>query len=243
MVAIADLVASSQSSKFQVFPQLIIGNRIVFNACGFPLRLQREEGDGAWCPAGLLEPEDVQFLQIDLHKLFFITLVGTQGRHARATGKEFARAYRIDYSRNGERWISWRDRQGRKVSVGGAEPAWKAALCKARPPHPAWCAVLHPGSAGAACSASVLRLPCVIQQRCVIPDVGSTGISSGQGWKLLLGLSHTQLVWVFMAPSNGMLRSSNPTVWRCHTRCIISLLLSADGQDSQLIHLELVVFF
>lgn len=101
-----------------MFPQLILGNLIPFNECDFPLRLQREEGDGAWCPAGLLEPEDVQFLQIDLHKLFFITLVGTQGRHARATGKEFARAYRIDYSRNGERWISWRSRQGGRVSPG-----------------------------------------------------------------------------------------------------------------------------
>lgn len=79
------------------------------------LRLQREEGDGAWCPAGLLQPEDVQFLQIDLHQLYFITLVGTQGRHAQATGKEFARAYRIDYSRNGERWLSWKDRQNRQV--------------------------------------------------------------------------------------------------------------------------------
>jgi len=95
------------------------------DVCGFPLRLQREEGDGAWCPAGLLQPEDVQFLQIDLHKLFFITLIGTQGRHARATGKEFARAYRIDYSRNGERWISWKGRQGRKVSVVGSE-LWSA---------------------------------------------------------------------------------------------------------------------
>lgn len=99
----------------------ILGSDFFFNVCGFPLRLQREEGDGAWCPAGLLQPEDVQFLQIDLHKLFFITLIGTQGRHARATGKEFARAYRIDYSRNGERWISWKDRQGRKVSVVGTE--------------------------------------------------------------------------------------------------------------------------
>ncbi|KAL7980913.1 hypothetical protein Chor_002067 [Crotalus horridus] len=75
----------------------------------------REEGDGAWCPAGLLQPEDVQFLQIDLHKLYFITLVGTQGRHARATGKEFARAYRINYSRNGEQWITWKDRQNRQL--------------------------------------------------------------------------------------------------------------------------------
>ncbi|XP_051492448.1 discoidin domain-containing receptor 2-like isoform X1 [Apus apus] len=96
-------------------------------------RLQREEGDGAWCPAGLLEPKDVQFLQIDLHKLFFITLIGTQGRHARATGKEYARAYRIDYSRNGERWISWKDRQGRKVIQGNID-TYDVVLKDLRPP-------------------------------------------------------------------------------------------------------------
>ncbi|XP_075762058.1 discoidin domain-containing receptor 2-like isoform X2 [Pelodiscus sinensis] len=96
-------------------------------------RLQREEGDGAWCPAGLLQPEDVQFLQIDLHKLFFITLIGTQGRHARATGKEFARAYRIDYSRNGERWISWKDRQGRQVIQGNTD-TYDVVLKDLRPP-------------------------------------------------------------------------------------------------------------
>ncbi|KAM6296888.1 discoidin domain-containing receptor 2-like [Aegotheles albertisi] len=96
-------------------------------------RLQREEGDGAWCPAGFLQPKDVQFLQIDLHKLFFITLIGTQGRHARATGKEFARAYRIDYSRNGERWISWKDRQGRKVIQGNID-AYDVVLKDLRPP-------------------------------------------------------------------------------------------------------------
>ncbi|XP_025969558.1 discoidin domain-containing receptor 2-like [Dromaius novaehollandiae] len=96
-------------------------------------RLQREEGDGAWCPAGLLQPEDVQFLQIDLHKLFFITLIGTQGRHARATGKEFARAYRIDYSRNGERWVSWKDRQGRQVIQGNID-TYDVVLKDLRPP-------------------------------------------------------------------------------------------------------------
>ncbi|KAH0615492.1 hypothetical protein JD844_004796 [Phrynosoma platyrhinos] len=96
-------------------------------------RLLREEGDGAWCPAGLLQPEDVQFLQIDLHKLYFITLVGTQGRHARATGKEFARAYRIDYSRNGERWLSWKDRQNRQVIQGNID-TYDVVLKDLRPP-------------------------------------------------------------------------------------------------------------
>ncbi|KAF7237269.1 Discoidin domain-containing receptor 2 [Varanus komodoensis] len=96
-------------------------------------RLLREEGDGAWCPAGLLQPEDVQFLQIDLHKLYFITLVGTQGRHARATGKEFARAYRIDYSRNGERWLSWKDRQNGQVIQGNVD-TYDVVLKDLRPP-------------------------------------------------------------------------------------------------------------
>ncbi|KAG8447380.1 hypothetical protein GDO86_014739 [Hymenochirus boettgeri] len=96
-------------------------------------RLQREEGDGAWCLAGLLQPEDVQFLQIDLHELHFITLIGTQGRHARATGKEFARYYRIDYSRDGERWLSWKDHQGQQVMKGNVDE-YEVVLTDLRPP-------------------------------------------------------------------------------------------------------------
>ncbi|XP_075690978.1 discoidin domain-containing receptor 2-like [Rhinoderma darwinii] len=96
-------------------------------------RLQREEGDGAWCPAGLLQPEDVQYLQIHLHKLFFITLIGTQGRHARATGKEFAKSYRVDYSRNGERWLSWKDHQGQQVIRGNVDE-YEVVLTDLRPP-------------------------------------------------------------------------------------------------------------
>lgn len=48
-----------------------------------PSRLDSEEGDGAWCPEIPVEPDDLkEFLQIDLHTLHFITLVGTPGRHA-----------------------------------------------------------------------------------------------------------------------------------------------------------------
>ncbi|KAG2456044.1 discoidin domain-containing receptor 2 isoform X1 [Polypterus senegalus] len=85
-------------------------------------RLNRDEGDGAWCPAGLLQPSDVQFLQIDLGALYFVTLVGTQGRDARGNGNEFARIYRMDYSRDGERWMSWKDRSGKKVIQGNENP-------------------------------------------------------------------------------------------------------------------------
>jgi len=79
-------------------------------------RLDSEDGDGAWCPEIPVEPDDLkEFLQIDLRGLHFITLVGTQGRHAGGHGNEFAPMYKINYSRDGTRWISWRNRHGRQV--------------------------------------------------------------------------------------------------------------------------------
>uniref|UniRef100_A0A8C7EYA3 receptor protein-tyrosine kinase n=1 Tax=Oncorhynchus kisutch TaxID=8019 RepID=A0A8C7EYA3_ONCKI len=78
-------------------------------------RLNREEGDGAWCPAGLLQPSDTQYLQIDLGQLTFLTVVGTQGRYARNSGKEFARMYRLNYSHDGQLWRSWKNRLGNKT--------------------------------------------------------------------------------------------------------------------------------
>lgn len=89
-------------------------------------RLDSEEGDGAWCPEVPVEPDDLkEFLQIDLRSLHFITLVGTQGRHAGGHGIEFAPMYKINYSRDGNRWISWRNRHGRQV--GGRMPGpWRA---------------------------------------------------------------------------------------------------------------------
>ena len=57
-VSLADLVSFSQFSKFQGVSSVTgeAGSLEVtfFLMCGFSLRLQREEGDGAWCPAGRL---------------------------------------------------------------------------------------------------------------------------------------------------------------------------------------------
>uniref|UniRef100_A0A9J8DBJ9 receptor protein-tyrosine kinase n=2 Tax=Cyprinus carpio TaxID=7962 RepID=A0A9J8DBJ9_CYPCA len=78
-------------------------------------RLNHEEGDGAWCPAGQLQPSDVQYLQLDLRQLIFLTVVATQGRYAHNSGNEFARKYRLEYSRDGHRWISWRNRFGSEI--------------------------------------------------------------------------------------------------------------------------------
>ncbi|KAM9385287.1 discoidin domain-containing receptor 2 isoform 2-T2 [Pholidichthys leucotaenia] len=82
-------------------------------------RLEYEGGDGAWCPEITVEPDHLkEFLQIDLRSLHFITLVGSQGRHAGGIGNEFAQMYKIKYSRDGSRWISWRNRQGKQVIEG-----------------------------------------------------------------------------------------------------------------------------
>ncbi|XP_043967825.1 discoidin domain-containing receptor 2-like isoform X2 [Gambusia affinis] len=84
-------------------------------------RLNSEDGDGAWCPEGQLEPSDSQYLQIDLRRLAFLTLVGTQGRYARGLGKEFAAAYRLNYSRDGQLWKAWKNRLGKEVLEGNKD--------------------------------------------------------------------------------------------------------------------------
>ncbi|XP_031430934.1 discoidin domain-containing receptor 2 isoform X2 [Clupea harengus] len=97
-------------------------------------RLDFEDGDGAWCPEITVEPDSLkEFLQIDLRSLHFITLVGTQGRHAGGMGNEFAQMYKIKYSRDGSRWISWRNRQGKQV-IEGNRNAYDIVLKDLEPP-------------------------------------------------------------------------------------------------------------
>uniref|UniRef100_A0A3B4YV83 receptor protein-tyrosine kinase n=1 Tax=Seriola lalandi dorsalis TaxID=1841481 RepID=A0A3B4YV83_SERLL len=90
-------------------------------------------GDGAWCPAGAVFPSGSEYLQIDLHKLHFLALVGTQGRHADGHGQEFARSYRLRYSRDGVKWITWRDRWSQEV-VSGNENTYDIVLKDLGPP-------------------------------------------------------------------------------------------------------------
>ncbi|XP_028280197.1 epithelial discoidin domain-containing receptor 1 isoform X3 [Parambassis ranga] len=96
-------------------------------------RLSTGEGDGAWCPAGAVFPGGTEYLQVDLHKLHFLALVGTQGRHADGHGQEFARTYRLRYSRDGQKWITWKDRWGQEV-VSGNENTYDVVLKDLGPP-------------------------------------------------------------------------------------------------------------
>uniref|UniRef100_A0A674J5H5 Epithelial discoidin domain-containing receptor 1 n=1 Tax=Terrapene triunguis TaxID=2587831 RepID=A0A674J5H5_9SAUR len=96
-------------------------------------RLDTSDGDGAWCPAGPVYPNDAEFLEVDLQRLHFLTLVGTQGRHAGGHGKEFARTYRLHYSRDRHHWLAWRDRWGNEV-ISGNENTNEVVLKDLGPP-------------------------------------------------------------------------------------------------------------
>ncbi|XP_060726701.1 epithelial discoidin domain-containing receptor 1 isoform X2 [Tachysurus vachellii] len=96
-------------------------------------RLSTGEGDGAWCPLGPVFPNPSEYLQVDLHKLHFLSLVGTQGRHADGHGREFARSYRLRYSRDGRHWITWKDRWGQEVILGN-ENTYEVVLKDLGPP-------------------------------------------------------------------------------------------------------------
>ncbi|XP_052003753.1 epithelial discoidin domain-containing receptor 1-like [Xyrauchen texanus] len=96
-------------------------------------RLSTGDGDGAWCPAGPVFPSGSEYLQVDLHTLHVLSLVGTQGRHAEGLGREFARSYRLLYSRDGRHWITWKDRWGQEV-VSGNKNTYDIVLKDLGPP-------------------------------------------------------------------------------------------------------------
>uniref|UniRef100_A0A3B3U1V4 Discoidin domain-containing receptor 2-like n=1 Tax=Poecilia latipinna TaxID=48699 RepID=A0A3B3U1V4_9TELE len=92
------------------------------------------DGDGAWCPDIMSEPGGFkEYLQVDLRSLHFITLVGTQGRHADGMGNEFAQRYRIKYSRDGSSWVGWHDRMGNQV-IEGNKNTYDVVLKDLEPP-------------------------------------------------------------------------------------------------------------
>ncbi|KAJ8289867.1 hypothetical protein GJAV_G00006220 [Gymnothorax javanicus] len=96
-------------------------------------RLSIGAGDGAWCPKGSVFPHANEYLQVDLGALHFVSLVGTQGRHADGAGQEFARTYRLKYSRDGRQWHTWRDRWGQEV-VSGNKNTYDVVLKDLGPP-------------------------------------------------------------------------------------------------------------
>uniref|UniRef100_A0A8C4WXJ5 Discoidin domain receptor tyrosine kinase 1 n=1 Tax=Eptatretus burgeri TaxID=7764 RepID=A0A8C4WXJ5_EPTBU len=96
-------------------------------------RLETDRGDGAWCSAGLLRPGDKEFLQVSLGSLHLVTALATQGRFANGRGQEFAHQYRLHYTRNGQRWMPWRDHNDNQV-IKGNNDAHTVVLRGLQPP-------------------------------------------------------------------------------------------------------------
>jgi len=60
--------------------------------CSF-IRLGRDEGDGAWCPSGVVQPNtEEEYLQIELPVYCVVTNVATQGRYV---ARMFYRCYSL----------------------------------------------------------------------------------------------------------------------------------------------------
>jgi hypothetical protein len=73
------------------------------------LRIRTELEGGAWCPDKPIGTKSTEFIQIELHQLFFINAIETQGRFDNGQGNEYAEYYRIQYQRetNSSHWLTY----------------------------------------------------------------------------------------------------------------------------------------
>ncbi|XP_021239463.1 epithelial discoidin domain-containing receptor 1-like, partial [Numida meleagris] len=126
-VVLKDLSPPPVAVALRVYPRapraMSVCLRLELYGCPWDGQLGRNDGDGAWCPAGPVFPDEDEFLEVDLGHLHLVTLVGTQGRHAGGHGKEFARTYRLRYSRDRRRWLPWRDRWGTEPPPNVPDPS------------------------------------------------------------------------------------------------------------------------
>ncbi|CAK8673353.1 unnamed protein product [Clavelina lepadiformis] len=101
-------------------------------------RLQRDEGDGAWCPRNPIQAnKEDEHIQVKLPSSYFVTRIATQGRYAHGMGQEHVRSYKVKYSRDGNNWFNWTDPRGVDTLQGNSD----ANTVKQQ--------VLSPGVAGA----------------------------------------------------------------------------------------------
>ena len=69
-------------------------------------RVRQDIRGGAWCPRSVIQAGVEEWLQVNLHKQFWISGVETQGRFGGGQGQEFTEHYQIQYWRQeiGRRW-------------------------------------------------------------------------------------------------------------------------------------------
>lgn len=80
-------------------------------------RIRTELEGGAWCPERPIGPKSYEYIQIELHKLYFINAIETQGRFDNGHGNEYAEYYQIDYQRedNSTQWITYYNKKTNKT--------------------------------------------------------------------------------------------------------------------------------
>ncbi|XP_072015960.1 LOW QUALITY PROTEIN: discoidin domain-containing receptor 2-like [Amphiura filiformis] len=83
-------------------------------------RLSLNLGGGAWCPVSA-KPESMggyEFLEINFINMTVFTALSMQGRWDYGHGREYARKFRLEYTRNGGRWMRYKDQNLEKVFDG-----------------------------------------------------------------------------------------------------------------------------
>ncbi|XP_041987229.1 discoidin domain-containing receptor 2-like [Aricia agestis] len=105
MIPDRDLTASSSFDDGNVGPQ---------NG-----RLNKEIKSGAWCPKPQITTESTEWLEINLHSVYVITGVGTQGRFGNSQGVEYAEAYMLEYWRPKlAKWVRYQGADGQEILSG-----------------------------------------------------------------------------------------------------------------------------
>ncbi len=80
-------------------------------------RIRIELEGGAWCPDKPIGPKSYEYIQVELHKLFFINAIETQGRFDNGQGNEYAEYYQIQYQRdnNSSYWMDYFNKKTNKT--------------------------------------------------------------------------------------------------------------------------------
>ncbi|CAF4052981.1 unnamed protein product [Rotaria sp. Silwood2] len=107
LIADSDLTSSSTHDVSSVGPQMS--------------RIRIELEGGAWCPNKPIGPKSYEYVQIELHKLYFINAIETQGRFDNGHGNEYAEYYQIEYQRenNSSHWITFYNKKTNKTVLKG----------------------------------------------------------------------------------------------------------------------------
>lgn len=83
----------------------------------FKKRIRTELEGGAWCPERPIGPKSYEYIEIELHHLYYINAIETQGRFDNGQGNEFAEFYRVQYQRenNISNWLNYSNKKTNKT--------------------------------------------------------------------------------------------------------------------------------